>query len=205
MLCYTLSAMTYRLHHNTRTSLTLKKSEFITLLFRVETQEEIKKIIKITRKEHPKASHVCFAYRIANAEQSSDDGEPSGTAGLPMLEVLRLKNIENICALVVRYYGGTQLGAAGLARAYRSSVSECLNQAQLTQLKEIVEYTCEFDYAQLDQKLNSLEKFCTIIHKDFSVLVTLILHSDIDIDDKLNELTNGQISILSKNRKLIEI
>ena len=116
--------MNYRINCNTSHTLILKKSEFITELYRVFSIEEFNAILKDAKKRHPKATHICTAYRIQELEKSNDDGEPSGTAGLPMLEVLRKQNIVDICALVVRYYGGIQLGAGGLNRAYSSSVSQ---------------------------------------------------------------------------------
>lgn len=196
--------MSYRLHNNTRTSITLKKSEFITYLFRVDSQDEVKDIIKDLRKEHYKATHVCTAYRVNAYEQVSDDGEPSGTAGQPMLEVLRSMEVENILACVVRYYGGIQLGAGGLIRAYRSSVVEAINQADLTEVIEITEILCSINYSHLDAKLLAIEKIAEIVDKEFETEVILKLHTNTDITDKLNEITNGQIKIQKISKKHIE-
>ena len=196
--------MSYRLHNNIRTSITLKKSEFITYLFRVDSQDEVKDIIKDLRKEHYKATHVCTAYRVNAYEQVSDDGEPSGTAGQPMLEVLRSMEVENILACVVRYYGGIQLGAGGLIRAYRSSVVEAINQADLTEVIEITEILCSINYSHLDAKLLAIEKIAEIVDKEFETEVILKLHTNTDITDKLNEITNGQIKIQKISKKHIE-
>lgn len=196
--------MSYRLHHNTEHSITLKKSEFLTYLFRIDTVEEVQEIIKNIRKEHYKATHVCTAFRINEREQANDDGEPSGTAGQPMLEALRQMDVENILAVVVRYYGGIQLGASGLIRAYRSSVVEAINQADLTQIINVREILCSVDYTHLDQKLLAIEKIAEIIDKQFETEVFLTLHTQTDIKNKLNEITNGQIKIISEQEKEIE-
>ena len=105
----------------------IKKSRFITYLIPIQTEEEFNEQLAAIRKKHYKATHHCQAF-ILNADSSiqrmSDDGEPSGTAGVPMLEVLKRNNLTYIMAVTVRYFGGTKLGAGGLIRAYSTSVSE---------------------------------------------------------------------------------
>lgn len=196
--------MSYRLHNNTEHSIALKKSKFLTYLFKLESVEDVQKIIKTIRKEHYKATHVCTAFRINEREQANDDGEPSGTAGQPMLEALRSMDVENILAVVVRYYGGIQLGAGGLIRAYRSSVVEAINQAELTTVKEVIECIVSIDYSHLDQKLLAIEKIAEIVEKTFDTEVILKLHTQDDIKLKLNEITDGQIKIISEEIKQIE-
>lgn len=195
-LCYTLSTMHLRLDCNIRTSVTLKKSEFITLLFRVFEYDEIQTLIKATRKEHPKASHVCVAYRIHDREQSNDDGEPSGTAGLPMLEVLRQNNVSDILALVVRYYGGIPLGASGLTRAYRSCVADTLKKAQLNELVLVHEIEVEVELSLADLLLSRFPEWGKLIRKQFSQTFLLTFQtSDEDIEKKLMALSKGQALI----------
>lgn len=196
--------MSYRLHSNTSHTIVLKKSEFITLLFRVESIENIKQIIKETRKQYVKASHICSAYRMGENEHSSDDGEPSGTAGQPMLDVLRSKDIDLCLALVVRYYGGIQLGASGLTRAYRTSVLEAIQHSQLVIVTDKVITICELEYALLDQRLSAIEKISQIIDKSFSLNVQLTLLSQHDITNELCEITNGSIHITSLYPKQVE-
>ena len=142
--------MNYRINCNTSHTLILKKSEFITELYRVFSIEEFNAILKDAKKRHPKATHICTAYRIQELEKSNDDGEPSGTAGLPMLEVLRKQNIVDICALVVRYYGGIQLGAGGLNRAYSSSVSQALETIKLNPIMDMLDSMIEFPITYTD-------------------------------------------------------
>lgn len=109
----------------------IKGSRFICALQRVETQEEAIAFIQSKKKEHNKATHNCSAFLIGyddNIQRANDDGEPSGTAGVPMLEVLKKNHLHFVVAVVTRYFGGTKLGAGGLIRAYSSSVSYALKQ-----------------------------------------------------------------------------
>lgn len=113
------------------TEIVIKGSRFICALQRVETQEEAMAFIQSKKKEHYKATHNCSAFLIGyndNIQRANDDGEPNGTAGVPMLEVLKKNNLHFIVAVVTRYFGGTKLGAGGLIRAYSSSVSYALKQ-----------------------------------------------------------------------------
>ena len=126
--------MHHRLYSNIETRQVLKKSVFITRLLRLLKPEEIPAVIQQMWAEHPKASHVCYAYRSVNFEKVHDDGEPAKTAGYPMLQVLRQAHLVDVLAVVIRYYGGIPLGASGLTRAYRSSVALALTEATLSQL-----------------------------------------------------------------------
>ena len=106
-----------------RTEIVIEKSRFICTLKKVSSEVEAQEFIKSTKKEFWDATHNCSAYIINDMQQrSSDDGEPSGTAGVPMLEVLRKKNLTGVAAVVTRYFGGIKLGAGGLVRAYTNSV-----------------------------------------------------------------------------------
>ena len=108
----------------------VKKSRFIAYAFELKNVDEVKADIEFLRKQHKKANHVCYAY-VCNingvSEKCSDDGEPSGTAGYPILNVIKKKNLSNILVAVVRYFGGIKLGAGGLTRAYTKAASEVLN------------------------------------------------------------------------------
>ena len=117
----------------------IKKSRFICQLKRVETEEEGREFIAQIKKEHYKATHSCSAMIIGeNAEikRSSDDGEPSGTAGVPMLTVLEKQGLTNVVAVVTRYFGGIKLGAGGLIRAYAGSVANALKEIGIVEVKE---------------------------------------------------------------------
>lgn len=131
----------------------IKRSRFITLVDRVTCESEARGFIDAARERFPDARHHCSAYIYhvdeANpVERSSDDGEPSGTAGKPMLDVLKCSGMLDICAVVVRYFGGVKLGAGGLVHAYGGSVSEALELVERSTraLREL--YTAEFSHAQ---------------------------------------------------------
>ena len=107
----------------------INKSRFIAYKFEISSLEQVKEEIEKLRKEHKKANHVCFAYVYKGEtinEKCSDDGEPSGTAGYPILNVIKKKNLTNVLVAVVRYFGGIKLGAGGLTRAYTKATAEVL-------------------------------------------------------------------------------
>ena len=103
------------------------KSKFIAILLPIKDEEEFKNILKDIRKEHRKAKHVVYAYRLGQSYKSNDDGEPKGTAGRPLLELLLKKDINNCALFVVRYFGGTKLGAGRLLRTYLQSGVNVIN------------------------------------------------------------------------------
>lgn len=196
--------MPVRLNCNISHTIILKKSEFITELYRVFTLEDIQIILKDAHKRHPKATHICTAFRIENHERSNDDGEPSGTAGLPMLEVLRKNDVIDILALVIRYYGGIQLGAGGLTRAYNGSVAEALAKAQLNPLIPMIESQIRFPIQYADTILYSF-KDKEVLRKIFDTDVTLtLLTQSMDFIPHLQEITRGQIQVLYQTDKIIE-
>lgn len=130
-----------------------KNSDFLTFLHPVASREEAVGHIELYRKKYPDANHVCWAYVIGNTRQPqtqafSDDGEPSGTAGKPMLHVLTEREVGNSLAIVVRYFGGVKLGAGGLVRAYSSAVSNAVNVAQLIAVVPSVQFSIAVDFAK---------------------------------------------------------
>jgi len=139
----------------------IKKSEFLAYLFPVTNSDDIKSHLEQLRREHKTATHVCYACLLTspNMEKCSDDGEPDGTAGKPLLELLKKKNLENVLLVVVRYFGGIKLGAGGLIRAYtRAGVMVC-DKAEEIELKSYSSFIlkCGIDKAKtMLSKLNSL-------------------------------------------------
>lgn len=129
--------------------LIIKHSRFICTVKRTETDEEAVAFIEQIKKEHWKASHNCSAYLIGesnNIQRASDDGEPSGTAGVPILEVLKKRDLKNITAVVTRYFGGTKLGAGGLIRAYGQVTNETINHIGIVekQLQQFISLTVPY-------------------------------------------------------------
>lgn len=132
-----------------------KKSKFIANIFYVETREEAEDIIKDINKKYHDARHNCYAYRIYNesgiVEKSSDDGEPSGTAGAPILTILSKNNLANVLVIVTRYFGGILLGTGGLVKAYSSATALALEKATVIE-KNIAElYKIEINYTDLNK------------------------------------------------------
>ena len=111
------------------------KSKFIAYLFPLNAEEDFKPMLAALRKEHKKARHVVYAYRVGMKSKSSDDGEPKGTAGHPLLELLHKKDINNVALLVVRYFGGTLLGAGRLLRTYLQAGIDAVNESELIVLE----------------------------------------------------------------------
>lgn len=165
-----------KLINNITYTQTIKKSVFITNLISVDSVEDAKNELKEIKKKHYDASHNCYSYIIANDSEGikySDDGEPSQTAGVVIYNVLEKNNLTNIIAVVTRYYGGTKLGAGGLIRAYSSSLSEALKEAQLEEIIEYQYYKITTDYETANVLIRYLEKY-SIIDKVYQTNVTLI-------------------------------
>lgn len=127
----------------------IKKSRFIGYIRSVANDEEVDDVLAFTREKWPQARHYCYAYILKNGgERYSDDGEPSGTAGVPILGVLRNNQVENVICVVTRYFGGILLGAPGLVRAYSQTASLALQTAGIKKLELCVhlEITCDYTY-----------------------------------------------------------
>ena len=173
-------------------TLIIEKSRFITYLKPVFNEEEYKEYLKQIKKRHYDATHVCLALILENTKRSSDDGEPAGTAGNPMLNVLEKQGLNNTCALVVRYFGGTKLGAGGLIRAYSNSVSEALKKAILVEDIKYPLYELQVSY-ELANKLDNLLRNNTLkLNKEYGeeVKISFVLKEE-NFMDKIVEITKG--------------
>lgn len=133
--------------------ITEKKSKFICHAYHVETVEKAEEIIKELRKKYHDARHNCYVYRILkdNVSRSSDDGEPSGTAGTPMLNILEGRELTNILVVVTRYFGGILLGTGGLVRAYSSATTECLENSNIVSQELGLEIKFSISYKELEE------------------------------------------------------
>lgn len=183
----------------------IEKSKFLGFVFHVETEDEFKLKLKAIQKEHPKATHHCYAYVLENRQKSNDDGEPSGTAGLPMLETIKIMDLTNVGVVAVRYFGGIKLGAGGLTRAYARITSETIKKAEI---KEIVSLPTFKIIASYDLQ-NIVDKYLRknnilILQKDYEISVEfLIAHNDKSIVDELIDLCNGRIQIIQQGSQEI--
>ena len=148
---------------NIENEIIIKNSKFICKLIRLSN---INSILEEIKQEHPKATHYCYGYIYDNIKHSSDDNEPSNTAGLPILNVLEKENINHIIAVVIRYFGGIKLGAGGLIRAYTKSVTEALKNVEYITLEKGYKISLEFDYSN-EKNINYLLTNTNIINKKY--------------------------------------
>ena len=179
--------------------LIINKSSFITYLKNVTTVEDAKDYITKIKIIHPEATHHVTAFTVGKTGEHghcSDDGEPSGTAGLPVLDVFRKNDITNFVCVVVRYFGGIKLGAGGLVRAYSKSASSALALTPIIPIVEYGNFTISFDYSLYDLLENRLKNY-EIVERSFSNQVSLVIKAPKDeIDSIINNLvtmTNGLI------------
>lgn len=170
----------------------INKSKFITVLTNINDINKIKEKLEDIKKTYKDATHYCYAYIINNHEKCSDNGEPSGTAGMPILNVLKQNNLTNILCVVIRYFGGIKLGAGGLIRAYSTSASEALNKASITNLVNGYNITIEFPYdnlKQIDYLLKNID-----IKKTYQTNITYTFNIE---KEKFNQIEN-ELTKLSK-------
>lgn len=151
--------------------LIIKNSKFITLLYKINDIKDVEKYINETKNNYPDATHYCYAYIIDNLKKSSDDGEPSGTAGIPILKVLESNNMSNILVIIVRYFGGIKLGANGLIRAYTKCTANAIKEVNLLTLIDGINIDITFDYSRV-KEIDYLLKDITINNKIFDKEIT---------------------------------
>jgi uncharacterized YigZ family protein len=148
-------------------------SKFIAYTFPIVTVDDFKKYLQQLKKEHPKAAHLCFAYRIGtdgNNFRLTDAGEPSGTAGKPILGQIDSKQLTNTLVVVVRYFGGTLLGVPGLINAYKTAAALALQLAPIVQKQVEIEHTLQFDYTQMNEVMSVLKQYqCTVINQEMQL------------------------------------
>lgn len=173
----------------------INKSKFYGLLIPLDNTEEIDSILDNIKKEYRDATHYCYAYIYDTKKRFNDDGEPGGTAGMPILNVLENNNLDHILAVVVRYFGGIKLGAGGLVRAYTNSICETLNNSKIINLIKGIEIKITFDYNNSKQ-IDYLLKDYTIVNKEYNNEITYIIHipENINILDKIEKyITNYKV------------
>lgn len=159
--------------NNVVNEIIVKKSKFITYLFRIDNEDDIKSYLDELRLIHSDATHVCYAYIIDSVKRFSDDGEPSGTAGMPILNVLESNNLDHILCCVVRYFGGVKLGANGLVRAYSKSSSLAIDECSIVNL--VLGKLCSINFKYDDTKtIDNLLKDSIIIDKKYENMVSYI-------------------------------
>ena len=191
----------------------IKKSRFICHAKRVYSEEEAHDFITAIKKEHYKATHNCSAFIIgerSEIKRTSDDGEPSGTAGVPMLGVLENHNLTNVCVVVTRYFGGIKLGAGGLIRAYAGSVALAVKEIGIIEIKEQAGISIQMSYAQY-QEYNNFLKEHTLMELDtnFTDQVDTMIYVDKEekenIKAALVEFFNGKVTLTDQGLREVEV
>ena len=191
----------------------IKKSRFICHAKRVYSEEEARDFITAIKKEHYKATHNCSAFIIgerSEIKRTSDDGEPSGTAGVPMLGVLENHNLTNVCVVVTRYFGGIKLGAGGLIRAYAGSVALAVKEIGIIEIKEQVGIAIQLSYAQYQEYSNFLKEHNLIeLDTNFTDQVDTMIYVDKEeketIKAALVEFFNGKITLTDQGLREVEV
>ena len=181
-----------------------KGSKFIGFAFPVDDEAELKKSLEKIREEHPKATHHCYAFRLGMKGENyraNDDGEPSGSAGLPIYNQLLAHEITNVLVIVVRYYGGTKLGVSGLVKTYKESAKITLEEAEIITKELESEIEISFNFSQQNQIFTLLNKFDGRILdflSDEKCVITAKIKTSLNenISEQLSEMQNISFKIL---------
>jgi uncharacterized YigZ family protein len=178
-----------------------KKSKFIAQVFNVESEEEAFTVLEIVKKENRDARHNVFSYRIANGpERASDDGEPSGTAGVPILDILRGMKLQNVLVVVTRYFGGILLGTGGLVKAYTDSTKEALKKANIIEMILQRKYEVEVPYSYNDKivylcKNNDYKILETKYEENAKLYIAVKNEMALKFENDILEATNREAKI----------
>ncbi len=184
----------------------IEKSRFITVSRHICGDEEAKAFIAEVSKKHADATHNCYAYvsdNLGNTLRFSDDGEPQGTAGMPMLEVLKANGLCETAVVVTRYFGGIKLGAGGLVRAYSGCVAENIAAAKKVIFETCAESGYSVDYPEVDAALRFFNKEdCNVLSTDYADKVTFTVavrrEREAEFNAALNNFLNGRVTIEKK-------
>jgi len=182
-----------------RTEFEIERSRFITTAVRVDSADDVKDTLIKIRKEFSDATHNCYAYMIGNEQKASDDGEPQGTAGVPILEAIKRSGLDKVLIVVTRYFGGIKLGAAGLLSAYMKSATDALNAANVAEFIYSDVVTVDVDYT-LYQKLSQyISSVGVILDTEYGDGVSIKFAVPTDAFDavklKISELSSGKVAI----------
>ena len=193
--------------------LIIKKSKFICSLARTETVEEAQEFIEQVSKKYHDATHNTYAYTLwlnDNQVKASDNGEPSGTAGIPELKALQLMKLKNVTAVVTRYFGGIKLGAGGLIRAYSNSVTEAAQNIGVVKciMQQLIQFS--IPYNRIDEINHYLEENrISIASQEYTTNVTIQIYLDLDqiqkVEDSLINLLSGKVEFNKLDQRFNEI
>ena len=178
----------HTIKENIINEIVIQKSRFITCLYKINNKDEVNKHLDKIKDDYPFATHYCYAYRLDNIEKCSDDGEPKGTAGTPILHVLQMNNLTNILCVVIRYFGGIKLGAGGLVRAYTKGVTESLKNVAIIPLIEGHKIQIIFEHSSLKQIDYLLKDYSIIKIYDTNIIYELSISKN-ELENVKNSLT----------------
>lgn len=189
----------------------ISKSRFIAYIKPVATENEAKAFIDEIKIKHKDATHNCSAYTVGpemNIQKANDDGEPSGTAGIPMLEILKKLEIHNVCVVVTRYFGGIKLGAGGLIRAYSGAVRDVIYDIGRVELREAIPVTVTLDYDQTGKFEYELASTTFLLREQFytdkvSYQIDVVKNEYDTFIDFLNRITSGNYDLKQEDIKLL--
>lgn len=178
-----------------------KGSKFIAYAYEVNSEEEVRARLEEVQQLHNKARHFCYAYRIGKEGsrfRANDDGEPSGTAGRPILGQIDSFGLTNLLAVVVRYFGGTKLGTSGLKRSYKTATQEALEQATLVERIVTTTYKVVFDYVATSAVMNFIkQEDFTILSMDYEERTTLVVQVRQSAMEQFEEVLGGIVGVVS--------
>ncbi|MGR6905110.1 YigZ family protein [Lysinibacillus sp. BSL11] len=190
----------------------ISKSRFLTYIERAETEEDAISFIDGIKKLHPNATHNCSAYIIGehdHIQKANDDGEPSGTAGVPMLEVLKKQGLKDTVVVVTRYFGGIKLGGGGLIRAYGKATTEGLIAAQIVERKLHHFMKVAIDYTWLGKVENEIRSSSYSLEEiryleGVEIIVSVLKEEEEQFRSWITEMTNGQATITFEDAQFVE-
>jgi uncharacterized YigZ family protein len=178
----------------------VKGSSFIAFVTTIESLSDVEAHLQSIRTKYEDANHHCYAYKLGNAVRFSDDGEPGGTAGRPMLEVLQKRRLDHTLAVVTRYFGGTKLGAGGLVRAYSGSLAKALDEAGILEIRDRVTLIVEVPFTVMDSVHRFTESFDGLKREGLEYTVTgmklsvsLFAEDEVIFKKQMQELARGQV------------
>ncbi len=186
--------------NNSENIIIINKSKFITNIFYINNLNDINTYLNKIKEKYKDATHHCYAYIINNTKRFNDDGEPNGTAGLPILDCLEKNKLNHTLCIVTRYFGGIKLGAGGLVRAYSNSISNALKNSKFFKLKDGYKIKITFEYNNSKQ-IDNLVKDYEITKKEYGKVITYEL---LITNDFLNKLNKSNIKYEIINKEIIK-
>lgn len=186
--------------NNSENIIIINKSKFITNIFYINNLNDINIYLNKIKEKYKDATHHCYAYIINNSKRFNDDGEPNGTAGMPILDCLEKNKLNHTLCIVTRYFGGIKLGAGGLVRAYSNSISNALKNSKFFKLKDGYKIKITFEYNNSKQ-IDNLVKDYEITKKEYGKVITYEL---LITNDFLNKLNKSNIKYEIINKEIIK-